>query len=105
MDRIAVRTGLIQTVRRTSQEWNRNVDGIITHIPGQLTDLLKGVGVAGALPQSDLETIAVTLWEKHNQLCELDVALKKTLLDYRYRNGADLMLSGRPAFEQLGARL
>ena len=66
---------------------------------------LKGVGVAGALPQSDLETIAVTLWEKHNQLCELDVALKKTLLDYRYRNGADLMLGGRPYIEQLGARL
>jgi hypothetical protein len=60
---------------------------------------LKEIGLAGALPQSDLENVAVTLWESHNALSELDAALREELLDFRYRFGVDLRYLDRPYVE------
>ena len=60
---------------------------------------LKEIGLAGALPQSDLENVAVTLWESHNALGELDAALREELLDFRYRFGVDLRYLDRPYVE------
>ena len=54
MDRITTRTTLIQTIRRTNQEWNRNVDKIIDQFPCQHTDRLKGL-------------MAVALHDAHSQ--------------------------------------
>ena len=46
MDRMASSSGVVQTIRRTSAAWNDNVERIITHVPGEHTDLLKGLMAA-----------------------------------------------------------